>query len=148
MQRSPGVCNDLFFNQGNIRREGIELEAETVPFYNFSFKAGFAYVNINPSDGDTTVNYAYNLGLKYDDRKSFMAQVFGHYVWWNTPGEAMAKYNGFVCDLDASKKIYSTGKVGFEIFAAAHNIFNASQYTFGDQKNSGRWAEAGLRVKF
>ena len=144
----PPAYNDLYFNQGSIKREGIEVEAETVPFYNLSLKAGFAYVNINPSDGDTTKNYACNLGLKYDDKKSFMTQLFGHYVWWDLDSSLNARYSDFIWDLNVSKKIYSTKKITVDLFAAAHNIFNGSQYTSGDTKNPNRWAEAGLMVKF
>ncbi len=141
--------NSIVTNNGDVRRQGVELEAETVPFFNISLKAGFAYVNKKPSEEpESTVNYAYNLSIKYDDRKTFMAQLFGHYVWWDLREGDAAKYDTFIWDLNMRKGVYSTGKINTEFFATAHNIFNGSYYTFGDQKNPRRWIEAGLRVKF
>jgi vitamin B12 transporter len=146
----PPAFNDLMLNKGKIKREGIELEAETVPFYNISLKAGVGYVHKKLSfETDTTEeNYAYNIGIKYDDRKSFMAELFGHYVWWDLNDSAMAKYNTFIWDLILHKKIYSTEKTNTELFLTTHNIFNGSHYTVGDRKNAGRWVEAGVRFKF
>ncbi len=135
-------------NTGDIGRHGFELEAETAPVYNMSLKAGVAYVMVMPQGADHTGNYEYNLSLKYDDKKSFRAELFGHYIWWDMPSGQAANYNAFVWDLNLAKKIYSTPKTATEIFMTAHNIFNGSQYSFGDQKNPGRWVEAGVRFKF
>jgi vitamin B12 transporter len=141
--------NAVYLNNGKIKRQGIEFNAETVPLYDISLNAGFTYVRIKPSSGSDTANkYAYNLTIKYDDRKSFMAQLFGYYIWWDLDRSAMAKYDTFIWDLNLHKKIYSTEKTNTEIFLTAHNIFNGSHYAYGDTKNPGRWLEAGLRFKF
>jgi vitamin B12 transporter len=147
-EADPSSLNKIFFNNGDIRREGLELNTETIPFYNISFKAGFAYIHIKPSPVDTANKYACNLTVKYDDRKSFMAQLSGHYTWWDLDDSAMAKYDTFIWDLNLRKKIYSTEMTDTEIFLTAHNIFNGSYYTVGDTKNPRRWLEAGLRFKF
>ncbi len=149
--RNPPSDNSTVVNDGSLKRKGFELEAETAPLYNLSLKAGFSLVKSDTSIDGTIGNstfYQYNVSLKYDDRKSFMAQLFGHYVWWNLSGDDNAKYNGFIFDLDLKKKIYSTDKTITEVFMTAHNIFNGSQYTLGDFKNPRRWVEAGLRFKF
>jgi len=144
----PPLFNDLSVNQGDIRRQGIEIETDTVPFHNLSLKAGFAYVKIKPSSRESLLNYAYNIGIRYDDRKSLMAQLFGHYVWWNADSALNAKYNAFIWDLNIRKKICSIGMTDTEVFMTGHNIFSGSQYTNGDVKNPGRWVEAGLRFRF
>jgi vitamin B12 transporter len=142
-------ANNLFINDGSARRRGIELEAETAPYHNISLKAGFAYVNSDSSSQTDGKNiYEYNLGIKYDERKSFTAQLFGHYVWWDLSTAAVAKYNDFLWDLDLRRRIYARERTSIELFASAHNIFNGSQYTFGDEKSPKRWAEAGLTVRF
>jgi len=58
----------------------------------------------------------------------------------HTIGDAKAPRNA----LEAIKE----GKTAAELFLTAHNLFNGSQYTFGDSKNPGRWIEAGIRFKF
>ncbi|MGC2062609.1 MAG: TonB-dependent receptor, partial [Thermodesulfovibrionales bacterium] len=144
----PPAFNDIFVNKGDIERQGVEIEADTVPFYNVSLRAGFAYVKIKPSFRDSLVNYAYNIGIRYDDRKSLMAQLFGHYVWWNADGALNGKYNAFIWDLNIRKKICSTEKTDTELFMTAHNLFNSSQYANGDMRNPRRWVEAGMRFRF
>ncbi|RJQ14702.1 MAG: TonB-dependent receptor [Nitrospiraceae bacterium] len=146
--------NDLYFNLGEIKRNGVELDAETAQFYNVSMKAGFAYVRkesyleTDTSEESTIYNYMYNLSARYDDRKTFSAQLDGHYVWWDYSSSYMAKYDTFIWDLNLRKKIYSGGSMNTDIFMTAHNLFNGSHYTLGERQNPRRWIEAGLSLKF
>ncbi|MDL2122369.1 MAG: TonB-dependent receptor [Deltaproteobacteria bacterium] len=145
----PPAYNDIFINKGKVRRNGLEIEAETAPIYNMSMSAGFAYVDIDPTDErGVSYNYACNIGIRYDDKKSFMAELFGHYVWWDLDESYMAKCDDFIWDLNLNKKIWPKKKVATELFLTAHNIFNGSQYAYGDSKNPGTWIEAGIRFKF
>ncbi|MBI5409630.1 MAG: TonB-dependent receptor [Nitrospirae bacterium] len=157
----PPTLNDKFINIGKTRRTGYELEAETAPLYNTSLIAGFSSVRIERIEEDErftpidvneyTDIYQYNLGVKYDDRKSLTAQLFGRYVWWDLPVDPIlgeAKYNNFIWDLNVSKGIYTAQKTKAEVFFTAHNIFSSSHYTFVETKNPQRWVEAGVRLKF
>jgi vitamin B12 transporter len=145
--RTP-ADNDMFFNTGGIRRKGLELEAETAPFYNFSFRAGFAYLHTKTSsNADTDAAYEYNLAVKYEDHDRFLAQLFGHYVWWGLD-DPMAKYNAFIWDLNLRKRIFTSERKSAEVFLTGHNIFNGAQYASSIAQNPGRWVEAGLRIKF
>jgi vitamin B12 transporter len=149
----PPTFNDLVVNNGKIRREGLELEAETVPVYNLSLLAGFAYVDLKPAtDRGSTGIYTYKIGFRYDDRKSFSARLSGHYICWDFDALSKANwdadYDDFIWDLNLNKKMWSKEKATAKLFLTAHNIFNGSQYTFGDSKNPKRWAEAGIRVTF
>jgi vitamin B12 transporter len=145
----PPAYNDIFINKGKVRRNGLEIEAETVPIYNMSMSTGFAYVDIDPTDErGVSYNYACNIGIRYDDKKSFSAELFGHYVWWDLDEDYMAEYDDFIWDLNLNKRIWSKEKAATELFLTAHNIFNGSQYTYGDSKNPGTWIEAGIRFKF
>ncbi|MBU3949718.1 MAG: TonB-dependent receptor [Proteobacteria bacterium] len=141
--------NDLIINTGTSRRQGIELETETISMYNLSLRTGFAYVDINPAteEGATGI-YTWNIGLKYDDRKSFRAQIYGHYVWWDLASASGASYDDFIWDFNLKKNIYSNENIATDVFLTAHNIFNGSQYVFGDIQNPERWVEAGLRFSF
>ena len=117
--------------------------------YNLSLMAGLAYVDLKPSnEAGSDEIYSYNIGLRYEDRKSLKAQLFGHYVWWDLDPAWEASYDDFIWDLNLSKKIHSYEKAPMELFLTVHNIFNGSQYTFGDIKNPHRWIEAGIRVTF
>ena len=139
----------IHINKGKVRRNGIEIEAETVPIYNVSLLGGFAYVDIDPqNEMGGTYNYTCNIGIRYDDKKSFRAELFGHYVWWDLDGDSMAEYDDFIWDLNLNKRIWSKEKAATELFLTAHNIFNGSQYIHVDSKNPGTWIEAGIRFKF
>lgn len=162
----PPSCNDMYINHEKIRRKGYELEAETAPLNSFSLKAGF--VSVRTESGappsfttagcppapepapakDAIDTYAYNIGLKYDDRKSLMAELFGHYTWWDLMDESEAKYNNMIWDVNLRKKIFSTDMNKIELFFTVHNIFSASYYTNVDYKNPQRWGEGGVKVTF
>ncbi len=145
----PPVYNDLYINAGSVRRQGVEVEAETVPLYNLSLRAGFAFVDLDPANnGGSTTIHAWNIGLRYDDRESFRAQLSGRYVWWDLPPASMATYDTFIWDLNLSKKVWAQKKSALELFLSGHNILNGSQYTLGDIVNPGRWVEAGARFSF
>ena len=137
------------FNRGAMRRQGVEFEAETAPVHNISLSAGYAFVRTDPPQSISSSDiYQYNLGLRYDDRKSFMADLFGHYAWLNLPASDQAKYSSFIWDLNLRKKVYSTGTTNTELFLTAHNLFSGSQYPGLPYINPQRWLEAGLRFKF
>ena len=59
-----------------------------------------------------------------------------------------ASYDDFIWDLNLNKKVWSNQRNVLELFGTAHNLFDGSQYTNGDDRNPGRWVEAGLRVRF
>jgi vitamin B12 transporter len=138
-----------FINHGSIVRQGYELQAESAPVFNVSLKAAHAFVHIDAdSQPAPTVNYSYLIGIKYDDRKSIVAQLFGTYVWWNLPAANGAKYDNFIWDLNLSKKFAVCQASTIDVFANVHNLFNASQYTLSVYPNPGRWVEGGLRFNF
>ncbi len=142
--------NHIWINQGKTRRHGIEFEAQTIPFYDFTFSAGFSYVHIKSSEDYLSSNmYTYDLTIKYDDKKTFYAELFGSYTWWNKEDDNdKSKYNKFVWNLNINKKLNFKKKIRPEIFLTAHNIFNESQYIWNYNKNPERWVEAGLRIRF
>jgi len=146
----PPSFNDIYENKGKTRRQGGEIGLQTIPFHNFYFSGGFAYVHFfPPSESSGTKDlYSYSLGFRYDDNKSLRAELFGHYVWWNLDSGYMAKYDNFIWDLNLTKKIFLQEKTATELFLNAHNLFNGAQYTFVERKNPQRWVEAGVRVKF
>ncbi|MCK5509504.1 MAG: TonB-dependent receptor, partial [Desulfobacterales bacterium] len=142
-----------YINKREKRRNGFEIEAETVPIYNMSMSAGFAYVDIDPKNKQgSSYHYACNIGIRYDDKKSFRVELFGHYVWWDFDKDYMAnymaEYDDFIWDLNLKKRIWSKEKAATELFFTAHNIFNGSQHTNGESKNPETWIEAGIRFKF
>ncbi|MEW6602013.1 MAG: TonB-dependent receptor, partial [Nitrospirota bacterium] len=164
-ESGPPLYNDLFINYGKIRRKGIELEAETAPFNNVSLKAGFLYVRTTsgapppaapapfpapaPAPSNDAIDlYAYNIGIKYEEKNSLTAGLFGHLTWWDELEDSGAIYKNIIWDINIRKKIFSTEMTNTELFFTAHNIFSASYYTMADFKNPQRWVEGGARVTF
>ena len=82
------------------------------------------------------------------DRKTFRAQLFGHYIWWNSRAFFDAKYDDFIWDLNLNYKIQAAANTAVELFLTGHNLFNGDQFTLGDNQNPRRWAEGGFRIKF
>ncbi|OGU13418.1 MAG: hypothetical protein A2076_17370 [Geobacteraceae bacterium GWC2_53_11] len=146
-------------NGDTISRLGYELEADTVPFYNLSLKAGHAYVHVK---GDSLItsyahkyfdNYSWLIGIKYDDRQSFSALLSGNYIYWDldtdpNKGINSDKYTTFIWDLTATKKFQLDEQNKLETFFTVHNIFSGDRMTLTVYPNPGRWVEGGLRFRF
>lgn len=139
-------------NIGNIHRQGYEVEISTAPYHGLSLKAAHDYVHLNMPDQSTSAeigkdNYSYLLGIKYDDRVSWKAQLMGSYVWINQDSVYNAKYNTFIWDFTASKR-FRYNHADLEIFSTIHNIFSGEHDSNDQYKNALRWAEAGIKMYF
>jgi len=151
-QLSPGTFS--FVNRGKQRRQGVELEVRTMPVYNTSLALGYAFVNATDREtGEIIPGIArniYDVGLLYDDRKSFRATLKGHYIHWH--GEPMdnGRYTAMIWDLYLSKKLFAIDddRRIVEAFFSSHNIFNGAQYPAFPFRNPRRWFEGGLRFYF
>ncbi len=138
-------------NKEKQRRQGFEVEIKTVPVYNTSLFAGFVFIDARDRDTDErledTAEYTYDIGITYNDNKSFKALLKGHYIWWNVP-DNNGRYSDFIWDINLTKRIHKSGTSDVDLFFTAHNIFNGSQYAFELFRNPQRWIEAGVRLKF
>jgi vitamin B12 transporter len=138
-------------NKGRLRRQGFEVEMKTIPFHNFTLSAATTYIHSKDLETGETIKdnpeYTYDLGLKYDDQKTFRALLKGRYIWWNASESEIAQYNGFIFDVNAIKTFYRGNSYTVEGFLTVHNVFNGSQYWTDTYKNARRWIEGGLRVK-
>ena len=139
-------------NAGRQRRQGFEVEFRTVSVYHSTLSGGAIFVDPRDLEADEELKrcskYTYNIGLKYDDKKSFKALLKGRYIWWNAESDDNGKYSSFVFDLNVIKNIYKNRTTSMEAFLTAHNIFNDSQYWTDIYKNPGRWVEGGIRLNF
>ena len=137
-------------NKEEERRDGLEIEMKTSPFYNFSFSAGYTLIeakNLNTDERsndtpkstfDTQIQYCY---------KTFQALLIGHYIQWNPHPSIKGKDDDMVWDVYISKQI-TTSSRKIILFLNLHNIFNGNQYLHEDHENPKRWLEGGIRYKF
>lgn len=145
----PPSFNDLHFNKGDILRRGVEVEAETKPFYDIALYAGGSYVNITPSNDDGAEDrYTMNLALKYDSGESWNAELWGRYTWWNMRSGFGGEYDDLIWDISATRTLYAKDNLKADVFCAVHNLFNGDRHAYTDRDNPDRWAEAGLRFSF
>jgi vitamin B12 transporter len=139
-------------NSERQRREGFEVEMRTIPVHNFSISAGATFTDATNRDtGKVLKNiprYTYDVGLHFNDKKSFRVLLKGHYIWWNANSDLNARYTAMIWDLNLNKKILSRKGKNTEVFLTAHNIFNGSQFLQDVFRNPERWMEAGIRIKF
>ncbi|MRR57213.1 MAG: TonB-dependent receptor [Deltaproteobacteria bacterium] len=143
-----------FVNHGKQRRQGVEVEVKTMPVFNASLTFGYAFIDaIDRETGETIPLVArniYNVGLQYDDRKSFRASLKGHYIQWHGEPADNGRYTAMIWDLFLSKKIFSFAdeRRTVEAFFSAHNLFNGAQYPAYPFRNPQRWFEGGVRFYF
>lgn len=150
--RHEGKDERISVTTGKLRRQGFEVEARTIPFFNTALQAGFVFIDAKNLDDDEVVKntprYTYDVGIAYDDRKTLNAILLGHYVWWNADALFQAKYTAMIWDFSLTKKVELLPDNSVDIFFSAHNLFNGTQNLIGYAKNPGRWFEGGLRFKF
>ena len=144
------VYTSTAVNEGKTRRQGLEAEIKTLPFYHLTLSAGATYIqNKNRITGETIRNspkYTYDASIKYDDEKSWKALLTGHYIWWNSM--RAGKYDSFLVDFNIIKRFYKKANRESEVFATVHNIFDAAHQTSISYRYPDRWMEAGIRFKF
>lgn len=149
-QSQPGSFS--YVNKNRVKRDGVEIEAKTVPVFNTSLSAGACLVRARDLDtGEKLLGTAattYDLGVHYDDNENFTAVLKGRYIGWDMDRSIYGGKYSFVSDLSLTRKIFNSDKNRADIFLVAHNIFNGSQYMFAEWHNPGRWVEGGIRYKF
>lgn len=144
------VGNDLVraVNKGRQRKQGVEVELKTLPLYNTSLLAGVAFVDLSDRDTGERVTGAgritYDIGLQYDDQRSFSGNLRGHYIGW----DADTAHNALIWDLYLAKKFFARDGRTIEAFFSARNLFNSSQFYFPEFRTPGRWFEGGVRFRF
>lgn len=145
------LANDdtsLWENQGKQTLQGVDLEVKINPWHDLSVAANGTYVLMNTDELNDAEMYSTNLILDYDATASIKAQLAGRYIWWNAFNLNENPKNGsFVWDASVTKTL-SWQNANTDIFCAAHNLFNSSQYWDYEYPNPGRWVEAGVRLRF
>jgi vitamin B12 transporter len=152
-----GAVGFNYENVGSQRRQGVETEVRTVPFWNTSLMAGFTFISVKDIKEDRVVKdrprNVWDVGIDYDNEKIVRAALRGHYIWWNASSEPLfpeadARYKAMIWDLNLSRTVFNGKDLSMDIFFTAHNLFNGSQYSFGVFPNPGRWFEGGVRCRF
>jgi len=133
-------------------KRGFETELRTVPHCNTSLSVGYNYVDARRGTDDSVVKdippHTLHLGVRYDDQKRLQAVLLGRHLWWNAEPFRNGRYFGVVWDGQVNAAPWGRGLYQPELFLSLHNIFNTSQYLDEVYKNSGRWFEGGVRVRF
>ncbi|MHB8789188.1 MAG: TonB-dependent receptor plug domain-containing protein [Desulfobulbaceae bacterium] len=139
-----------FVNDGDYERQGVELEAQSASFHNFSVNAGTLYEWLKPDQGEDNRVATVNLLLQYDDSR-WRFQVFGHYAWTDDKVAAWTyqqQLGTFLWDVVAGYRFTAPAGIQGEVFTALHNISDEEQYFSTLFPNAPRWVEVGLRFMF
>ncbi len=146
-QAVPGTILGRSINNGALKKHGIELQFESLPFWGFRFSGSYTFVHFNPElETGSTNQRKYTLGIRYSAH-GIDAELFGNYIWWNPSSSYGAKYDHMIWDFNIKKRFQWKKKKAY-VFLGVHNLFNGSQYTFIDRKNPRRWVEMGFRIDF
>jgi vitamin B12 transporter len=148
-----------YANQGKQRRQGVEVEAKTIPIFNTTVSAGYTFIDANGPFTDAggllssgrvpnIPPHTLDTALHYDDRKLLRGGIVGRYTWWNAREDFNGRYTTMIWDFNLGLQLLTSDRLSGEIFLVAHNLFNGSQYLNELAKNPRRWFEGGLRFKF
>ena len=156
LRNSESVSEIAITNQ---KRQGFEIEARTIPFFNISLASGYTYLYAKNTDTgerlqtnsqQTVPPHTIKLALNYD--KSDMGlrgALTGNYVIWNSPADYPSKSAGMIWDLHLNWKLRPKSELSPELFFSGHNLLNGVQTTDTTlYNNTPRWFEGGVRVSF
>lgn len=133
-------------------KQGGELELRTSPLYDISLSGGYTYLDARRSGDHALVpdvpSQTLQLGIRYDDSEYLLGVMTGRYLWWNAAANHMGHYSPMVWDLHLTATPFGRGDETPEIFLSVRNLFNGSQYLDDVFRNTGRWAEMGVRYRF
>lgn len=143
----------------NQSRQGVELEARSVPIYDLSLSSGYTYLYAKDTDTGTRLQtnsqydappHTIKLALNYNRADlGLRATLAGNYIWWNAAADSNAANAGMIWDLHLNWKLRPTYGLTPELFFTGHNLFNGVQTTDKElYKNAQRWFDGGLRVNF
>ena len=145
--RVPPTIMGRYQNSGDLKKNGIELLAKSIPFYGFRLFGSYTFVHFNPpKETGISALRKYTCGVRYEDH-GIMAELFGNYIWWDAGSAYIACYDHMIWDLNV-KKAFDFNKNKAYLYVGIHNLFNGAQYSFFDRKNPKRWVEVGFRVDF
>lgn len=138
-------------NRQKQRRQGLEVELETFPFYNVSLSSGYALADtrdmLTQIRLQSIIRHTIDIGLRYK-KETFTAYLYSHYlVWDNVPSSIPYSDRSFVFNLNVVKRFYENKRTSADAFLTGHNLFNASQH-FTEVNNPRRWIEGGVRFNF
>lgn len=139
-------------NQGNQRRQGIEVEVKTIPVFNSVLSTGYMFIDARDRKTGKQVKniprHTVDVAINYDDRKLLRGGLVGRYTQWNAKANFNSRDSAMLWDLTGGVRIFSNKEMAGEMFFVAHNVFNGSQYLTDLNKNPNRWFEGGIRVNF
>ena len=130
-------------------KQGYEVEARTLAFFDTSLSAGYTFIRATEGDNGPVLKgvpkHTANFGIRYRDPSVLLADLTGHYIYWNEPS---GKYGAVIWDLHLRKQIKVSEESALELFLSIRNLLNGDQYLNSYYKNAGRWGEAGVRCNF
>jgi len=131
-------------------KQGVELEAKTLPFLNTSFWAGYTFMLTTLGDNGRVLEgyprHTAKVGIRYLDAGRFQAELIGHYIDWNK--SQTGKYPAPIWDLHLKKEFLYADNLALELFLSVRNLLDGDQYLYSIYQNAGRWGEAGVRCRF
>lgn len=135
-------------NQGHSRRNGVEIEVETIPWQHLVFGGAFTYTKDHPQAGEDGDFSQGSVKVSYSNPALVDAQLFGSYVHWLESATYLGEGDNFVWDLNVSKNVAMQANTNVDVFMTLHNLTDVGQYWHAYYQNPGRWLEVGLRFHF
>lgn len=143
----------------NQNRQGFELEAKTTPAYNTSLSVGYTFLYATNSDtgarlktdsSQTVPPHLVKLSALYNNKSlGLSGTLTGNFVYWSSAEGSTTADKGAIWDLHLNWKLRPKSDLSPELFFSGRNLFNGAQTTDTEiYRNTGRWFEGGVRVRF
>jgi vitamin B12 transporter len=154
---SVGKVSDV--TTTNQNRQGFEVEARTVPFFDISLSSGYTFLyatdadtgeRLQTSSQQSVPPHLVKLAINYDKTAiGLRGSLVGNYISWHSSAYPPAKEVGIIWDLHLNWKLYPKRELSPELFFSGHNLFNGNQTTDSTLYNTAtRWFDGGFRWRF
>lgn len=141
-------------NAGSARTVGGEIVVATNRYGGFVLEGGVHHEQLSlfdysdPRFPDVRHVTGVNATLSYRGEAGLRGVVKAHWSRRDMADLWAAESGGVVVDASVTEELLRAGATRWDVFAGAHNIFDADSYDDVTQRNPGRWVEAGVRCSF
>jgi vitamin B12 transporter len=136
----------------NLRRQGVEIEAESIPFWYTTLLAGYSWLDIRNRQTNEKVqftpNYTVDIGLRHHRPNVLTVDLRGRYLRYQYDRPLRGSYDDIIWDMTVTRPYRLGPRATIDLFFSLHNLTDGEQHVQSLYSNPGRWVEGGVRYAF
>jgi vitamin B12 transporter len=136
----------------DLRRQGVEIEGESAPFWHTTLLAGYSWLDIRNRQTHEKVqftpNYTVDIGLRHHRPHVLTVDLRGRYLRYHYDRPLRGSYDDIIWDMTVTRPYRLGPRATVDVFFSLHNLTDGEQHVQSLYSNPGRWVEGGVRYAF